>query len=52
MNALLERFDNKEAVIGILGLGYVGILLGVSIINAGFRVIGFDVVDHRAEQLN
>jgi UDP-N-acetyl-D-glucosamine dehydrogenase len=52
MNALLERFDNKNAVIGILGLGYVGIPLGVSITNAGFRVIGFDVVHQRAEQLN
>jgi UDP-N-acetyl-D-mannosaminuronate dehydrogenase len=28
MNALLERFDNKNAVIGILGLRYVGIPLG------------------------
>lgn len=52
MDVLLERFDNKEAVIGILGLGYVGIPLGVSISNAGFRVIGFDVVDQRAALLN
>ena len=52
MNGLLERLADKNAIIGIFGLGYVGIPLGVSITNAGFRVIGFDVVQQRVEQLN
>ncbi len=52
MNALLERIDNKTAIIGIFGLGYVGIPLGISVTKAGFSVVGFDVVHQRVEQLN
>src|SRR5579885_2858054 len=41
--ALLERFHNRTAVIGVIGLGYVGLPLAVEFAKAGFRVIGFDV---------
>lgn len=39
----LERLDNRTAVIGIIGLGYVGLPLSFTFHNAGFKVIGFDV---------
>ncbi len=39
----LEKFENTEACIGIIGLGYVGLPLGLEYIRAGFRVVGFDV---------
>ena len=48
----LSRASSKEAVVGILGLGYVGIPLALSVARAGLKVIGFDVVQDRVEQLN
>lgn len=39
---LLARIDNKEAVIGVFGLGYVGLPLALCFAEAGFSVIGFD----------
>ena len=50
--SFLSRVSSKEAVVGILGLGYVGIPLALSVARAGLKVIGFDVVQDRVEQLN
>ena len=47
-----SKIDQRTAVVGILGLGYVGIPLALSISLAGFRVIGFDVIQQRTDQLN
>ncbi len=33
---------NKEAVIGVIGLGYVGLPISLRFLDEGFRVIGFD----------
>ena len=49
---LLEKIESRDAVIGILGLGYVGIPLALSISKAGFKVIGFDILEERIRQLN
>jgi UDP-N-acetyl-D-glucosamine dehydrogenase len=48
MNALhkhstLARIADRSAVIGIVGLGYVGLPLAMEFVRAGFRVIGYDV---------
>jgi UDP-N-acetyl-D-glucosamine dehydrogenase len=40
---LLRRIASREAKIGIVGLGYVGLPLVVGLANAGFRVVGVDV---------
>lgn len=40
---LRKRIDNRTAVIGIIGLGYVGLPLLKSFHVAGFPVLGFDV---------
>jgi UDP-N-acetyl-D-glucosamine dehydrogenase len=40
---LLARIESHEAVVGILGLGYVGLPLAVAFAEAGFRTLGFDV---------
>ncbi|MEL7303535.1 MAG: NAD(P)-binding domain-containing protein, partial [Pseudomonadota bacterium] len=40
---LLSRIEGREAVVGIVGLGYVGLPLVIGFANAGFRVIGFDI---------
>ena len=41
-SSLLSRIKNKEAVIGVFGLGYVGLPLALCFAEAGFSVIGFD----------
>ncbi len=39
---LIDRLENRTAVIGVIGLGYVGLPLVLSFAEAGYRVIGFD----------
>ncbi len=40
---LLWRIQDRSAVLGVVGLGYVGLPLAVEFAKAGFRVIGYDV---------
>ncbi|SVC77487.1 uncharacterized protein METZ01_LOCUS330341, partial [marine metagenome] len=37
-----KRIKDKKASIGIIGMGYVGIPLGLEFAINGFTVIGFD----------
>ena len=41
--ALAGRVERREAVVGVLGLGYVGLPLAVEVARSGFRVLGFDI---------
>lgn len=50
--ALLNKIDNRAAVIGIIGMGYVGLPLMLRFVEVGFRVIGFDIDPDKARQLN
>ena len=46
MNRLEElrgRIERREAVIGVVGLGYVGLPLAVAFAKAGYTVTGFDL---------
>ena len=49
---LLAAIKHKSARVGIIGLGYVGLPLAGAFIDAGFRVLGFDVDEAKVEQLN
>ena len=49
---LLARIENRSAVIGVVGLGYVGLPLAVEFARAGFRVIGYDVSQRVVDALN
>ncbi len=49
---LLERINSRSAVIGIIGLGYVGLPLAVAFGQAGFTVIGLDLDQRKVDQLN
>lgn len=51
-NLLLEKIKTKSAVIGIVGLGYVGLPLVLRFVEAGFRVLGFDIDGAKVDQLN
>ena len=48
---LLDAVENKSAVVGVIGLGYVGLPLIHAFQNAGFRTMGFDVDPHKVEML-
>ena len=50
--ALLARIERREATVGIVGLGYVGLPLAVAFGEAGFRVVGLDVAADRVALLN
>jgi UDP-N-acetyl-D-glucosamine dehydrogenase len=41
--ALLDRLRAKTAVIGVIGLGYVGLPLSLTLAEAGVNVLGFDI---------
>jgi len=49
---LLQKIEDKTAVIGVVGLGYVGLPLAVEKAKAGYRVIGFDVQQKRVDMVN
>src|SRR5690606_12227623 len=49
---LMNKIDSKEAVVGVVGLGYVGLPLAVEKAKAGYRVIGFDVQQKRVDMVN
>jgi UDP-N-acetyl-D-glucosamine dehydrogenase len=42
LGALADRIRRKEAVVAVVGLGYVGLPLLLSAADAGFPVVGFD----------
>ena len=49
----LERnLKDKSAIVGIIGLGYVGLPLAVAFAQAGFKVIGFDILQKRVDLVN
>ena len=49
---LLAKIENRTACIGVVGLGYVGLPLGLEFAKAGFKVIGYDVSDRVVRDLN
>jgi UDP-N-acetyl-D-glucosamine dehydrogenase len=40
---LFARIQDRSAIVGVIGLGYVGLPLAIEFAKAGFRVIGYDV---------
>ncbi len=52
VDKLIAKIESKEAVIGVVGLGYVGLPLAVEKAKAGYRVIGFDVQQKRVDMVN
>lgn len=49
---LMEKIENKTAVLGVVGLGYVGLPLAVEKAKAGYIVKGFDVQEKKVEMVN
>ena len=50
--ARLQRLiQDKSAIVGVIGLGYVGLPLVRAFTNAGFRCMGFDVDRSKVDKL-
>lgn len=52
MEQLEDKIKSKDAKIGIIGMGYVGIPLGLEFSNKGFTVLGFDKDTKRVDDIN
>lgn len=52
MNTFTNKIESKAAIIGVLGLGYVGIPLAFSMAKTGYKVLGLDVDITRVNNLN
>ena len=51
-DALLARLNDRKAVVGVVGLGYVGLPLAAAVGRAGFSILGFDTDPEKPIQLN
>lgn len=51
VNMLVQKFKSKEAVIGIVGLGYVGLPLAIRYAEEGFKVLGFDIDEFKIQRI-
>ena len=49
---LIRRIADRTAVVGVVGLGYVGLPLAMEFAKAGFRVVGYDVSRRVNDLLN
>jgi UDP-N-acetyl-D-glucosamine dehydrogenase len=50
-HGLEQKIQDKSAVVGVIGLGYVGLPLIGAFVSAGFRTMGFDVDRNKLESL-
>lgn len=49
---LMEKINSREAVLGVIGLGYVGLPLAVEFAQEGFQVIGVDISQEKVDLIN
>ncbi|MFY1020311.1 UDP-N-acetyl-D-glucosamine 6-dehydrogenase [Ectopseudomonas khazarica] len=52
LQVCIDKFKNRKALIGIVGLGYVGLPLMLRYNAIGFRVLGIDIDAAKIEKLN
>jgi UDP-N-acetyl-D-glucosamine dehydrogenase len=50
--SLKEKLEKRQARVGVIGLGYVGLPLAVEFAKAGFDVTGFDVDQSKVTEMN
>src|SRR5687768_133708 len=49
---LIARLESKEATVGVIGLGYVGLPICIAAAEAGLRILGFDVDPAKPHAIN
>ena len=52
VNNIKDKLIDKTAILGVIGLGYVGLPLAVEKAKAGFKTIGFDVQESKVDMVN
>jgi len=52
LSNLEQKLRKRKAVVGIVGLGYVGLPLALAFSKAGFQVLGFDIQQKRVDWVN
>ena len=48
----MNLIENRTAIVGITGLGYVGLPLAVVFAEAGFQVVGIDIDERKIQAVN
>ena len=51
ISSSLSKIEKKQAVIGVVGLGYVGLPLLLCFVEKGFRAVGLDIDTKKTEAL-
>ena len=49
---LIAKIKNKKAKVGIVGMGYVGVPLGIEFAERGLEVVGFDTDAEKIKNIN
>jgi len=49
---LREKIEKRKAVVGIIGLGYVGLPLAMEFAKGGFKTMGLDIDEKKVSSLN
>ncbi len=52
MKELKKKIENRKAIIGVIGLGYVGLPLASNFCSKGYKVIGFDTDVSKVKKIN
>ena len=52
MMDLIEKIESREARVGVIGLGYVGLPLLIEFARGGFPVLGLDIDESKIDDLN
>ena len=49
---LIAKLSDKSLTMGVIGMGYVGLPLAVTMAKAGFRTYGFDLQESKVNRIN
>ena len=49
---LIGKIKDKTAIVGVVGLGYVGLPMAVTVARKGYKVIGVDVSEYAVNHVN
>lgn len=52
MTTLINKIESREAMVAVLGLGYIGLPLAIGFAEAGFQVIGIDLDRSKVDKIN
>lgn len=51
LKTLLQKIEDKNFTLGVIGLGYVGLPMSLTFLRKGVKVIGFDLDPRKIEMI-